>query len=156
MKKLVLYLLLLPLLAMFSCLDKEQDDVPAPPGLFDRWNLVVIGYKDKADLSPPEDAHVWIAFEKQAGPAGSYRFNGQAAPNNYFGSFNLVSEGGTGTMLFGELSTTEVASTKMANTQFEVEYFSLLPKAKSYTIQQNTLIILCSDGEKLVYNRQSD
>jgi heat shock protein HslJ len=156
MKKLVLCLLLVPLLALFSCLDKEQDDLPAPADLFDRWSLVVIGYTDKADLRPPKDTHVWIAFEKQAGTAPSFRFSGQAAPNYYFGGFNLLSEGAAGKMLFGELTTTEVASTYVANTPFETEYFKLLQKAKSYTIQQHTLIILCSDGGKLVYNRQRD
>jgi heat shock protein HslJ len=151
MKK-YLYLLsvlfVLPLLLLTSCLDKEEDGVPT--ALLKRWNLTVIAYTDKADLLPPQEDQVWIEFGKQQTASG-YSFNGKAAPNTYFGKLTLINEGASGTMLVGDMAATEIGSTKMAATEFEIEYFNLLRLATSYSIQQNTLILYCPDGEKLIY-----
>lgn len=147
----LLYILLvLPLLT--SCLDKEEDAAPA--ALLKKWNLSAIAYTDKADLLPPQDEQVWIEFGKQQA-SSDYSFTGNAAPNSYFGSLTLTNEGTSGTMLVGDMAVTVIGSTKMVSTELESEYFDLLGLARSYTIQQNTLIITCRDGEKLIYNNSS-
>ncbi|WP_018479654.1 META domain-containing protein [Pontibacter roseus] len=155
-----LYLFLLPLLLAVSCLKQEGEEA-VPVDLFGKWSLVTIGYTDKADLPPPQDTHVWVEFSKERPTSGqhlagdyTYWLNGQAAPNHYFGGFRTSGLGSEGSIRTGELATTEIASTRMMDTAFEREYFRLLPQAKSYTIQGNTLTVLCREGEKLVYNRQ--
>ncbi|MEJ8757344.1 META domain-containing protein [Pontibacter sp. H259] len=151
MKK-YLYLLsvlfVLPLLLFTSCLEKEETEVPT--ALLKKWNLKVIAYTDKADLLPPQGAKVWIEFAKKQTSPG-YSFNGVASPNIYFGDITLSNEGTNGTMLVGDMAATEIGSTKMLSSEFEIEYFNLLRLATSYSIQQNTLILHCPDGEKLIY-----
>ena len=86
---------------------------------------------------------VTLAFDAEGN-----RYHGQAL-NNYFGTYDI-----NGQQIKFNLGGSTMMAGAPEEMQAERDYYTVLEKVMEYQLQQNQLILITSDGQKLIFEKQ--